>query len=228
MMTLQNQTLDTLVERFAKACSDDYSLAIDRKDSIIDYVNGTTDQFPDMMSGSNHYLYRTIEALEKLGRSDQGEIFFRAASVLLRTKSKNGYGYQENALYRACTGELLAGINLGTKQMQDIEKRMEQSLERLRLMQKYAGAEQVHAFFRSRISSMRKGNQSVSPLETSADTLVLLKLYAQIDSEFVEEMKEKLPHSIQALLEEDADGCANICSKRSNRWYSANFRSKIH
>ncbi|MCQ4087389.1 DUF4132 domain-containing protein [Saccharibacillus sp. JS10] len=203
-MTLQNQTLEMLIERFAKACSDDYSLAVDRKDSIIDYVNGTTDRFPDMMSSSNHYLYRTIEALEKLGRSDQGEIFFRAASVLLRTKSKNGYGYQENALYRACTGDLLAGINLGTKQMNDIEKRMEQSLERLQLMQKYAGAEQVHAFFRSRISSMRKGSDS-APLETSADTLVLLKLYAQIDAEFVQEMKEKLPHSIQALLEEDAD-----------------------
>lgn len=204
-MTLQNHTVDPLIEKFAKACSDDYSLAVDRKDSIIDYVTGVSEEFPDMMTGSNRYLYRTIDALEKLGRSEKGEVFFRAAAVLLRTMGNGGYGYQESALYRACTDELLVGINLGARQIHDVEERMEKSLQRLRLMYMYVGAEHIEKMFRSRISSMQQKGKSVSPLETSADTLVLLKLYAQIDSAFADEMILKLPHSIQALLAGDAE-----------------------
>lgn len=204
-MTLHNHTIDPLIEKFAKACSDDYSLAVDRKDSIIDYVTGASEEFPDMLTGSNRYLYRTVDALEKLGRSEKGAVFFRAAAVLLRTMGNGGYGYQETALYRACTDELLVGINLGARQIHDVEERMAKSLERLRSMHRYVGAEHVEKMFRSQISSMRQSGKSASPLETSADMLALLKLYEQIDPAFAGEMMLKLPPSIQALLQGDAD-----------------------
>ncbi len=203
-MKLQHPEVDALVEKFAKACSDDYSLAVDRKDSIIEYVMGVTEQFPDLMVESNRYLYRTVDMLDKLGRKEDGEIFFRAAAVLLRTMGKGAYGYQEQALYRSCIGDSLSGVNLGSRRIADMEQRKAKSLERLRLMHRYVGEERVRKMFRTQVNVSQRVGKHTAPLETSAETLLLLKLYAQIDPEFANETIGRLPAALQALLGGDA------------------------
>ncbi|WP_172197980.1 DUF4132 domain-containing protein [Saccharibacillus qingshengii] len=203
-MKLQHPAIDPLVEKFAKACSDDYSLAVDRKDSIVAYVTGESDVFPDMMLNSNGYLYRTVDALEKLGRKEDGEVFFRAAAVLLRTMG-SGYAYQENTLYRICMGDGLSDIGLGSRRVRDTEERQARSLERLRLLHRYAGEERMRKMFRTQVNANRRAGKNRTPMETSAETLLLLKLYTQVDPEFANETLGQLPDAIQALLNGDAD-----------------------
>ncbi|WKL02258.1 hypothetical protein Q0F98_39400 [Paenibacillus amylolyticus] len=48
-MLTADRAVETLVEKFAVTCSNEYSLKTDRSSEIIDYVLGTTDKFPDMM-----------------------------------------------------------------------------------------------------------------------------------------------------------------------------------
>lgn len=203
-MTLQNPAANPLIEKFAKACLADYSLAADLQDAIIEYVTGASDQFPDLSSDSDRFLYRTVDALEKLSRQESGERLFRAAAVLLRTM-KGSYSYQEQSLYRICLGEELTGINLGTGQVGDTKERTERSLERLRMMHKYAGEEAVRKMFRTQVNISRSAGKQLAPMETSAETLLLLKFYAEIDPGFAKETIAKLPDSIQALLAGDED-----------------------
>lgn len=82
MMLTADRAVESLVEKFASICSDDYSLTTDRSSEIIDYVMGVTDKFPEMMGKTSHYVYRTVEALEKLSKKEDGDIFF--VRVLLR------------------------------------------------------------------------------------------------------------------------------------------------
>lgn len=75
-MLTADRAVESLVEKFASICSDDYSLKTDRSSEIIDYVMGATEKFPEMMGKTSHYVYRTVEALSKLGKKDDGDIFF--------------------------------------------------------------------------------------------------------------------------------------------------------
>ncbi|NGZ77385.1 DUF4132 domain-containing protein [Saccharibacillus alkalitolerans] len=204
-MALQNQTIDPLVEKFAKSFSDDYSLAVSRKDAVIDYVTGATEERPDVLAGSNVFLHRTLDALGKLADKADGDEFYRAFSLLLWTKGKGMLSYQERELLRMATGELLSGFVLGGRQVRDMEERKAKTLERLRSVHRYAGGENVRKMFRMHINMSRGVGKYVLPQETSADTLLALKLYGQIDPEFMNEMKEQLPKLLQELLNEDAE-----------------------
>ena len=77
-MLTADRAVETLVEKFAVTCSNEYSLKTDRSSEIIDYVLGTTDKFPDMLGNSSHYVYQTIDLLMKLAKKDDGDIFYRA------------------------------------------------------------------------------------------------------------------------------------------------------
>ncbi|MDO3411419.1 DUF4132 domain-containing protein [Saccharibacillus sp. CPCC 101409] len=203
-MALQQSKVDPLIEKFAKACSDDYSLAVDRKDSIIAYVTGASDDFPDMLTDSNRFLYRTIEALDKLERGGNEDVFARAAAVLLRTMG-SGNAYQGQTLYRICVGGWLSGVNLGARRIRDMDERRAKSLERLRLLHRYAGEGPVQKLFRMQIGVSRRAAKYMASPETSADTLLLLKLYTQIDPGFAGDMLNKLPDSLRALFKEDPE-----------------------
>ncbi|OWA35213.1 hypothetical protein B9G55_11120 [Saccharibacillus sp. O16] len=205
-MLLNNQTVDPWVEKFAKACSEEYSLAVDRRDSIIEYVTGKTDQFPDLLPESNYYTYRTSEALGNLGRQDSGDVFYRAAAVVLRSRGRRGRDYQDQALYRVIMGDELDGINLGSSQVQDVEERLDRTKKRLVLLHKYAGEEVIHRVFSWELGlNPGQAGKDASTTEITADTLLRLKLYADIDPAFTRDILSKLAPSLQALVAGDAD-----------------------
>lgn len=204
-MTLNHQTVDPLIEKFAKACSDDYSLAVDRRDSIVEYVNGATEEFPDLLPGSNYYVYRTVDTLDKLGRQADRDVFYRAAAVILRTKGNRGYDYQDQNLYRICMGEEWSGINLSSRRVRDIEERLSETTKRLELLHKYAGAEIVQKMFLAQLGLDRNAGKNAMRPEIDADTLLRLKLYAKIDPEFANETLSKMAPALQALVAEEAD-----------------------
>ncbi|ANF96680.1 DUF4132 domain-containing protein [Paenibacillus bovis] len=202
---LINQSTDPLLARFAEACSAEYSLSVDRKQSILDYISGQTDEFPAMMHNSNSYGYRTMELLQKIGQKERGDSFYRAAAVVILTSSQWQQRYYMDP-FSLCMEEYIKPTSLSAKGSNAVHRR-EKGLEALRMLHKYAGSEIIEGVIQRQMKqaalnrkSPAKGENMIGRLDTIVELLELMKLYGELEPEFVNTVTEELPPLLQAVL----------------------------
>ncbi|WP_440109018.1 DUF4132 domain-containing protein [Paenibacillus sp. QZ-Y1] len=214
-MLIADRGIETLVEKFAEMCSNDYSLKTDRSQEIIDYVLGTTDKFPEMMGNSSHYVYYTTEALMKLAKKDDGDIFFRAGAIVIHLESQ----YSRRNSWRTdgftiCIGDDSTAYGLsGKSKSQD---RMGDLLFRLQKIRQFAGEKEILEELKSRLSRVRlfveskKGNGYGNHQREIIDALLLLKLYSRLEgitsqAAQVQLLSQNLHELLQLVIVEDAE-----------------------
>lgn len=212
-MLTADRAVESLVEKFASLCSDDYSLKTDRSSEIIDYVMGATDKFPDMMGKTSHYVYRTVDALTKLGKKHDGDLFFRAGAVAMHLESnyfrRSPWGV---SAFDACLGEdsEAYGLNGKSKNL----NRMEALSSRLKKMKQFAGEQEILAELKRRVKRAQwlfdsKKADSEGNFRDVVDALMLVHLCMQLQEEFtntdeIQESREMLPQLFQHILANDA------------------------
>ncbi|WP_458122738.1 DUF4132 domain-containing protein [Paenibacillus sp. Z3-2] len=214
-MLTADRGIETLVEKFAEMCSNDYSLKTDRSQEIIDYVLGTTDKFPEMMGNSTHYVYYTTEALMKLAKKDDGDIFFRAGAIVIHLESQ----YSRRNSWRTdgftiCIGPESAVYGLsGKSKSQD---RMGDLLFRLEKIRQFAGEKEILEELKSRLGLVKtfveskKGNGYGNHQGEIIDALLLLNLYSKLEgmnsqAEQVQLLSQNLHKVLQLVLVNDAE-----------------------
>jgi len=212
-MLTADRAVESLVEKFASICSDDYSLKTDRSSEIIDYVMGATEKFPEMMGKTSHYVYRTVEALSKLGKKDDGDIFFRAGAIAMHLESnyfrRSPWGV--NA-FTACLGDDSEAYGLNGKSKSS--DRMGTLLSRLKKMKQYAGEEEILSELKRRVKRAQwlfdsKKADSQGNFRDVIDAMMLVHLCVQPDVEFankqeIEDMSSVLPELFQHVMAKDA------------------------
>ncbi|UOK61400.1 hypothetical protein MT997_23030 [Paenibacillus sp. OVF10] len=149
-MLTADRAVETLVEKFAVTCSNEYSLKTDRSSEIIDYVLGTTDKFPDMMGNSSHYVYQTIDLLMKLAKKDDGDIFYRAGAIVIYLESN----YSKRNSWRTdaftvCMGNDSEAYGLSGKSKS--ADRMDGLLSRLEKIKQFAGENEILTELKSKL-----------------------------------------------------------------------------
>lgn len=214
MMLTADRVVESLVEKFASICSDDYSLTTDRSSEIIDYVMGVTDKFPEMMGKTSHYVYRTVEALEKLGKKEDGDIFFRAGAVAMHLESnyfrRSPWGV--NA-FAACLGQDSEAYGLNGKSKSP--DRMGALLSRLKKMKQFAGEEELLSELKSRVKRAQwlfdsKKADSQGNYRDVLDALILVNLCSHPEVEFankdeIKKLSALLPELFQHVMANDAE-----------------------
>lgn len=212
-MLTADRAVESLVEKFATICSDDYSLTTDRSSEIIDYVMGTTDKFPEMMGKTSHYVYRTVDALEKLRKKDDGDIFFRAGAVAMHLESsyfrRSPWGV---SAFVICLGEDSEAYGLNGKSKE--ADRMGSLLTRLKKMKHYSGEEEILNELRRRVKRAQwlfdtKKADGHGDYRDVLNALMLIHLCMQPDGEFenkdeIKEISLMLPELFQHVLADDA------------------------
>ncbi|PQP81667.1 hypothetical protein C0Q44_18380 [Paenibacillus sp. PCH8] len=213
-MLTADRAVETLVEKFAVTCSNDYSLKTDRSSEIIDYVMGTTDQFPDMLGNSSHYVYQTVDALEKLGKKEDGERFYRAGAVAIHLESnyfrRSPWGVNSFAV---CLGNDSESYGLSEKSKN--ADRMGGLLSRLEKIKQFAGEEEIHAELKSRLKRAQwlfdsKKADSQGNYREVINALILLQLYLKISDSpsHLAELQasvQSLPVLFQHVMANDSD-----------------------
>ncbi|WP_145321800.1 DUF4132 domain-containing protein [Paenibacillus xylanexedens] len=214
-MLTADRGIETLVEKFAEMCSNDYSLKTDRSQEIIDYVLGTTDKFPEMMGNSTHYVYYTTEALMKLAKKDDGDIFFRAGAIVIHLESQ----YSRRNSWRTdgftiCIGPESAVYGLSGKSKS--RDRMGDLLFRLEKIRQFAGEKEIVEELKSRLGLVKtfieskKGNGYGNHQGEIIDALLLLNLYSKLEgmnpqAEQVQLLSQNLHEVLQLVLVDDAE-----------------------
>lgn len=192
-----------IVEKFARECSDEYSKAIDRKDQIVAYVTGETEQYPDIMENSNTFHYYTFTQLEKLRNKDEGEIFFRAAAVVLRAGNNwSRRSYRSYDSFLISLGDLFHVDSLDGKSKSNARK-FETLLYRLKMMSKYAGEQVIEEEIKYRLKHHKFTGKELCWVNEGVELLMLLDLYAQLNASAVKEHIASVPALLQAVLRED-------------------------
>ncbi|ASA21449.1 DUF4132 domain-containing protein [Paenibacillus donghaensis] len=202
-MNLINHTTSPLIEKFAQSCSDEYSRTVDRKAEIAAYIMGESAEFPSLMNNSNIYSYRTMEALKRMSGKVDEHVFTRAAGIVLRTGSnQNRVYYRYNQIFDLATGDTLLPRGLGARSVIGAE-RLDQAVERLRLIVQYAGDAVIQSEIKSRQNHSAFGTKNTGHFHSAAGLLLLLKAYKALNPEYVQEKQKELPPLLQALLDED-------------------------
>lgn len=203
MMKSISSDVMAIVEKFARECSDEYSKSIDRKDQIVAYVTGETEQYPDIMGNSNSFPYYTFTQLEKLRNKNDDEIFFRAAAVVLRVGNKGSrryYSYYDSFLLSL--GDLFRVDSLDGKTKESAHK-FETLLYRLEMISKYAGEQVIEEEIKYRMKYHKFTGKELCWVKEGVELLMLLDLYSELDGSAANEHIESLPPLLQAVLHGD-------------------------
>ncbi len=209
-----SQTIDPLVERFATSLSDEYSKTTDRKQQIIDFVTGATNQLPDMMKSTNTGSYRTMDTFLKLAQKKPTDAFYRAGSLLLHVSGNWKHYYFNNwRVMELMLGNSVESLTLGSRQSSLAnEEQGELVLERI---SHYIGTEVIHQAFDFLLSSSqlqspdakaRHSSEVVARLDRSIQLLLLMRLYRKHDPAYIQKLTQKLPPLLQAVMTQDANG----------------------
>ncbi|KAA8745337.1 DUF4132 domain-containing protein [Paenibacillus sp. UASWS1643] len=213
-MLTADRAVETLVEKFAVTCSNEYSLKTDRSSEIIDYVLGTTDMFPDMMGNSSHYVYQTIDLLMKLAKKDDGDIFYRAGAIVIYLESN----YSKRNSWRTdaftvCMGNDSEAYGLSGKSKS--ADRMDGLLSRLEKIKQFAGENQILTELKSKLKRAQwlfdsKKADSQGDYRDVINALMLLQLYSRLSDMAshlaeVQSSVQSLPVLFQHVMANDAD-----------------------
>ncbi|MFS0868901.1 DUF4132 domain-containing protein [Paenibacillus xylanilyticus] len=214
-MLTTDRAVEALVEKFAEMCSKDYSLKTDRSQEIIDYVLGITDKFPEMLGNSSHYVYYTIDALMKLAKKDDGDVFFRAGAIVIHLESqysrRNSWSTDG---FTVCLGNDSEAYGLsGKSKSQD---RLGGLLSRLEKIRQFAGDKEIVEELKSRLSRVqlfvesKKGNGYGNHQREIINALLLLKLYSQLNGVAahpaqVHLLSQNLHELLQLVIADDAE-----------------------
>lgn len=212
-MMLNQTSIDPLLEKFARHCSEEYSKTTDRKQEILDYITGVTDTMPDMMKHSNQYAYQTFEALNKLSKKERNDSFYRAASLVLHTSSTwNGYYYNNWYIFELCMSSSMTPLTLGSRP-QSWETLEQEGRSALQSLIRYAGHDIIQKGIDFLLSNSdlnqpskvfkNKGNQ-VARIDYAVQLLLLLHLYRAWDEKHVEKIAKQLPLLLQYVLWHDS------------------------
>ncbi|MGG4478603.1 DUF4132 domain-containing protein [Paenibacillus illinoisensis] len=213
-MLTTDRAVEALVEKFAEMCSKDYSLKTDRSQEIIDYVLGNTDKFPEMIGNSSHYVYYTIDALMKLAKKDDGDIFFRAGAIVIHLEShysrRNSWATDG---FTICLGNDSEAYGLSGKSKSP--DRIGGLLSRLEKIRQFAGEKEIVDELKSRLSRVqvfvesKKGNGYGNHEREIIDALLLLKLYSKLNgvpsqAAQLQLLSNHLPELLQLVVADDA------------------------
>ncbi|MCP1184689.1 DUF4132 domain-containing protein [Paenibacillus sp. 1781tsa1] len=212
-MLTTDRAVETLVEKFAVTCSNEYSLKTDRSSEIIDYVLGTSDKFPDMMGNSSHYVYQTIDLLMKLAKKDDGDIFYRAGAIVIYLESN----YSKRNSWRTdaftiCMGNDSEAYGLSGKSKSS--DRMGGLLARLEKIKQFAGENEILAELKSKLKRAQwlfdsKKADSQGNYRDVINALMLLQLYSKLSNTpshaEVESSAQSLPALFQHVMANDPD-----------------------
>ncbi|WP_433743877.1 DUF4132 domain-containing protein [Paenibacillus amylolyticus] len=212
-MLTADRAVETLVEKFAVTCSNEYSLTTDRSSEIIDYVLGTTDKFPDMLGNSSHYVYQTIDLLMKLAKKDDGDIFYRAGAIVIYLESNYS---KRNSLrtdaFTICMGNDSEAYGLSGKSKSS--DRMGGLLARLEKIKQFAGENEILAELKSKLKRAQwlfdsKKADSQGNYRDVINALMLLQLYSKLSDTpshaEVESAAQSLPMLFQHVMANDSD-----------------------
>ncbi len=205
-----DRALEALVEKFAKVCSEEYSAKVDRSGQILDYVLGRTEQLPDMVPQSNHYAYRTMDTLQKLGKKDDGDLFFRACALLLHVVGKQMRQYSWlGSSFAVCMGDeaRVTGLGKAGKHGRERISLLTSRLERLRAL---TGDKAIEDELNSRILTCKLDNKNHGSAYDIVDALFQLKVYGGLEQSNTHKMRSgrlasALPDLLQAVLNEDSE-----------------------
>ncbi|APO46148.1 hypothetical protein BS614_20365 [Paenibacillus xylanexedens] len=213
-MLTADRAVETLVEKFAVTCSNEYSLKTDRSSEIIDYVLGTTDKFPDMMGNSSHYVYQTIDLLMKLAKKDDGDIFYRAGAIVIYLESN----YSKRSSWRTdaftvCMGNDSEAYGLSGKSKS--ADRMGGLLARLEKIKQFAGENEISAELKSKLKRAQwlfdsKKADTQGDYRDVINALMLLQLYSRLSDTAshlaeVQSSAQSLPVLFQHVMANDPD-----------------------
>ncbi|WP_340013169.1 DUF4132 domain-containing protein [Paenibacillus sp. FSL K6-1318] len=213
-MLTADRAVETLVEKFAVTCSNEYSLKTDRSSEIIDYVLGTTDKFPDMMGNSSHYVYQTIDLLMKLAKKDDGDIFYRAGAIVIYLESN----YSKRSSWRTdaftvCMGNDSEAYGLSGKSKS--ADRMAGLLGRLEKIKQFAGENEISAELKSKLKRAQwlfdsKKADTQGDYRDVINALMLLQLYSKLSDTAshlaeVQSSVQSLPVLFQHVMANDPD-----------------------
>ncbi|MBD8836834.1 DUF4132 domain-containing protein [Paenibacillus sp. CFBP 13594] len=212
-MLTTDRALETLVEKFAVTCSNEYSLKTDRSSEIIDYVLGTSDKFPDMLGNSSHYVYQTIDLLMKLAKKEDGDIFYRAGAIVIYLEST----YSKRNTWRTdaftiCMGNDSEAYGLSGKSKSS--DRMGGLLARLEKIKQFAGENEILAELKSKLKRAQwlfdsKKADSQGNYRDVINALMLLQLYSKLSNTpshaEVESSAQSLPALFQHVMANDPD-----------------------
>ncbi|WP_405117660.1 DUF4132 domain-containing protein [Paenibacillus sp. FSL H8-0317] len=213
-MLTADRAVETLVEKFAVTCSNEYSLKTDRSSEIIDYVLGTTDKFPDMMGNSSHYVYQTIDLLMKLAKKDDGDIFYRAGAIVIYLESN----YSKRNSWRTdaftvCMGNDSEAYGLSGKSKS--ADRMDGLLSRLEKIKQFAGENEILTELKSKLKRAQwlfdsKKADSQGDYRDVINALMLLQLYSRLSDTAshlaeVQSSVQSLPVLFQHVMANDPD-----------------------
>ncbi|WJH29378.1 hypothetical protein N6H13_00815 [Paenibacillus sp. CC-CFT742] len=214
-MLTTDRAVEALVEKFAEMCSKDYSLKTDRSQEIIDYVLGNTDKFPEMIGNSSHYVYYTIDALMKLAKKDDGDIFFRAGAIVIHLEShysrRNSWATDG---FTICLGNDSEAYGLSGKSKSP--DRIGGLLSRLEKIRQFAGEKEIVDELKSRLSRVqvfvesKKGNGYGNHEREIIDALLLLKLYSKLNgvpsqTAQLQLLSNQLPELLQLVVADNAE-----------------------
>ncbi|WP_339307985.1 DUF4132 domain-containing protein [Paenibacillus sp. FSL R5-0519] len=216
-MLTTDRAVETLVEKFAVTCSNEYSLKTDRSSEIIDYVLGTTDKFPDMLGNSSHYVYQTIDLLMKLAKKEDGDIFYRAGAIVIYLEST----YSKRNTWRTdaftiCMGNDSEAYGLSGKSKSS--DRMGGLLARLEKIKQFAGENEILAELKSKLKRAQwlfdsKKADSQGDYRDVINALMLLQLYSKLNDTSsnaeVESSAQSLPMLFQHVMANDPDQLRN-------------------
>ncbi|MEK4660592.1 DUF4132 domain-containing protein [Priestia sp. FSL H7-0729] len=212
-MLTADRAVETLVEKFAVTCSNEYSLKTDRSSEIIDYVLGTTDKFPDMLGNSSHYVYQTIDLLMKLAKKEDGDIFYRAGAIVIYLEST----YSKRNTWRTdaftiCMGNDSEAYGLSGKSKSS--DRMGGLLARLEKIKQFAGENEILAELKSKLKRAQwlfdsKKADSQGNYRDVINALMLLQLYSKLSdtpsNAEIESSAQSLPMLFQHVMANDPD-----------------------
>ncbi|MDR6724340.1 hypothetical protein J2W91_002808 [Paenibacillus amylolyticus] len=211
-MITVDRGVEGLVEKFAVMCSQDYSLRTDRSDEIIEYVMGRTDKFPEMMGKSSHYVYYTIDMLTKLGKKDDGDVFFRAGAIVMHLESsyakRNSW---QTSAFEICISAAFSPYGLAGRSSNP--DRMAHLVQRLNKIKQFAGEEEIHEELEGRLKRAQwllNNKENQGNYRDILQALMLLHLYSKLSDapshvEQVQEYKQSLPPLLQYVMEDDSE-----------------------
>lgn len=202
MNAISSDVLAT-VEKFARECSDEYSKAIDRKDQIMAYITGESEQYPDILENSNTFRYYTLTELEKLSHKDDSEVFFRASAVVLRAGNMWSRRYYASYdPFAISLGKAFTVDSLNGQSKNNIHK-FDTLLHRLTMIQKYAGDQVIQDELNHRMKNSKFRGKELAWVHEATELLMLLDLYTKLNPTVAQEMIESLPPLLQAVLHQD-------------------------
>jgi hypothetical protein len=200
----------TLAERFARECSDEYSAKVDRKDAVLDYILGKSDALPDMLQNSSSYAYKSIDCLEKLGKKEAGDVFFRATALLMHVASRHIRRYTWlSSPFAIGLGDEARILGL-TQPGKSLADRLSRLVERLTRIRQFAGDKAIADELASRVGNCKFQNKSADEARAIVETMFLLKLYAKVENSnkhqfTTSRLSAGLPELLQAVLNEDTE-----------------------